>query len=109
MLAQACKTAISPVFHELETSSYLESPGTSNSNLALVLSSSIEAAPPSGVPKSGCAGAPEPKPPFQSIQQRSPARLTHLKRKGGPNMNERGGAVFRSRPRGQVGLPFRDG
>ena len=24
-------------------------------------------------------------------------------------MNERGGAVFRSRPRGQVGLPFRDG
>ena len=72
MLAQACKTAISPVFHELETSSYLESPGTSNSNPTLVLGSSIEAAPPSGVPKSGCAGGPEPKPPFQSIQWRSP-------------------------------------
>ena len=90
MLAQACKTAISPVFHELETSSYLESPGTSNSNPALVLSSSIEAAPPSGAPKSGCAGGPDAS-AIVAVHSAAFPRPTHLKRKGGPNMNERGG------------------
>ena len=76
MLAQACKTAISPVFHELETSSYLESPGTSNSNPALVLSSSSEAARLLASQNLAVPVGPMPAPSLQSIQQRSLDRPT---------------------------------